>query len=98
MAHETTLRHPAEAETPSWLALAGFVVLCHVAGATGALVTDASFYQELTRPSWAPPGWVFAPVWLTLYTMMGVAAWLVWRKGPGSDRAPALMTFAIQLA
>jgi tryptophan-rich sensory protein len=78
------------------LLILGFLVgSCQLAGASGALVTDPSFYQELVRPSWAPPGWLFAPVWITLYTLMGVAAWLVWRTGPG--RRTALWWFAIQL-
>lgn len=76
-------------------ALIGFIVLCQLAGASGAVVTDASWYLALDRPSWAPPGWVFGPVWITLYTMMGVAAWLVWRS-PGPRRS-ALTWFAVQL-
>jgi len=39
-----------------------------------------AFYQQLARPAWAPPGWLFAPVWTVLYAFMGVAAWLVWRR------------------
>jgi len=85
-------------ELPSWVVLVGLVVLCQLAGVTGALVTDAGFYRELTRPSWAPPGWLFGPVWVALYTLMGVAAWLVWRTGPGSDRRHALVAFGVQLA
>lgn len=77
-------------------ALIGFIVLCQLAGASGALVTDASWYRALDRPSWAPPGWVFGPVWITLYTMMGVAAWLVWRSRAWTRRG-ALSWFAIQL-
>ncbi len=52
------------------------------AAAVGGLasVESASFYKELARPSWAPPGWLFGPVWTTLYAMMAVAAWLVWRE------------------
>lgn len=80
----------------SVLALVISIVVCELAGAAGALVTDASFYRELARPSWAPPGWVFGPVWTTLYAMMGIAAWLVWRTGPG--RRAALTWFAVQLA
>lgn len=80
------------------MALLGFIVLCHLAGAGGALFTDASWYQELARPSWSPPPWLFGPVWLTLYTMMGVAAWLVWRQGPSARRRQAMTWFGVQLA
>ena len=80
------------------LVLVALVLACHAAGALGALVTDAAWYRELTRPSWAPPGWVFGPVWLTLYTMKGVAAWRVWRTPSGPARSRALGWFAAQLA
>lgn len=68
------------------------------AAAVGALasVDAASFYAQLSKPSWAPPAWVFGPVWSGLYALMGVAAWLVWRS-PGS-RAVALGLFGAQLA
>jgi translocator protein len=82
----------------SALALVGFIVLCQLAGASGAVVTDASWYRALNTPSWAPPGWVFGPVWITLYTMMGVAAWLVWRTPAGAARTTALVWFGVQLA
>ncbi|MGE0548268.1 MAG: TspO/MBR family protein [Kofleriaceae bacterium] len=78
------------------LYLAIAIVACQLAGALGALVTEPSFYGELHRPSWAPPAWVFGPVWITLYSMMAVAAWLVWRTGDG--RRSAMVWFAIQLA
>jgi translocator protein len=84
-----------ESNLRSLLILAALVAVCQLAGLTGSLVTDPSFYGELTRPSWAPPAWIFAPVWVTLYTVMGVAAWLVWRTGPG--RRGALTWFAVQL-
>ncbi len=87
--------HVTTTRIPSWLILAGFILVCQVAGATGALVTDAGFYRALVRPSWAPPGWLFGPVWVTLYTLMGVAGWLVWRTGRGRRRP--LGWFAIQL-
>ena len=68
------------------------------AGAVGAVasVNAAAFYAQLSKPSWAPPGWVFGPVWSTLYALMGIAAWLVWRS-PGS-RGTALGLFGAQLA
>lgn len=81
---------------PSIAGLALAIVTCELAGALGALATDAGFYQQLARPTWAPPPWLFGPVWLALYALMGTAAWLVWRTGAGR-RAP-LAWFAVQLA
>jgi translocator protein len=58
---------------------------------------DAGFYQQLERPVWAPPDWLFAPVWIVLYVMMGIAAWLVWReRGFRGARLP-LILFLIHL-
>lgn len=60
----------------AWLALL-FVVAA--VGSLGSL-NAPNFYAELAVPSWAPPGWLFGPVWTTLYTMMAIASWLVWRE------------------
>jgi translocator protein len=58
---------------------------------------DAQFYQQLDRPPWAPPPWLFGPVWIVLYVLMGVAAWLVWReRGFGRARFP-LVLFLVHL-
>lgn len=75
-------------------ALLGFVVACFSAAALGALTPPGAWYQELAKPSWNPPAWVFGPVWTTLYLAMAVAAWRVWRK-PGAKLA--LAAFALQL-
>jgi benzodiazapine receptor len=80
------------------LALPAFILLCHFAGVIGSLTTDTALYREIMRPSWAPPGWIFGPVWITLYTLMGIAAWLVWRTGPSRERGVAMTLFAVQLA
>ena len=89
----------------SWLALLGWVALAAVAGAVGAIASrDAGdFYGALVKPTWAPPGWLFGPVWSALYVLMGVAAWLVWRARPvaPADRATrrrGLALFVGQLA
>jgi tryptophan-rich sensory protein len=78
--------------------LLAWLVAAFVAGAVGAIAAAdaASFYAQLSKPSWAPPAWVFGPVWSALYVLMGIAAWLV-RRSPGS-RGVALGLFAAQLA
>jgi tryptophan-rich sensory protein len=85
-----------------WIGLAGFVAICLLAGALGGWVTSQSvveWYPTLNKPAWNPPAWIFAPVWTTLYVMMAVAAWLVWKKGRrGSGARLALALFFIQLA
>ena len=80
------------------LGLIGWLLAAFAAGAVGAgaSVDAAAFYAQLSKPSWAPPAWVFGPVWSALYALMGVAAWLVWRS-PGSRRV-ALGLFSAQLA
>lgn len=75
----------------SWLALVGWIALAAAAGAAGAIASRdaATFYGALAKPAWAPPGWLFGPVWSALYLLMGVAAWLVWRERPSTDAGQA---------
>ncbi len=64
--------------------LLGAIVVCQLAGIIGSVFTVSSittWYASLNKPWFTPPGWVFAPVWLSLYTLMGVALYLVWMKG-----------------
>ena len=65
---------------------------------SAASVQAGPFYTELSRPAWAPPSWLFGPVWSVLYAMMGVAAWLVWREGGFRAARSALTLFLAQLA
>lgn len=80
--------------------LAAWLLLCFAAAAVGALasVEARDFYSQLVLPSWAPSGSVFAPVWTTLYTLMGIAAWLAWRRSGFGAARGALVTFVVQLA
>ena len=82
--------------------LAAAIAVCEAAGIIGALVTApavASWYPTLVHPSYAPPPFVFGPVWTALYALMGVAAFLVWRKGfAHAGVKTALGLFAVQLA
>ena len=82
------------------MGLVGWLVLGFAASGIGAIasIRAVSFYGELTQPAWAPPSWVFGPVWTLLYAMMAVAAWLVWRSGGFRANRSALTLFLVQLA
>lgn len=79
--------------------LGGWLLLCAAVAAGGgfASANAGEFYQLLVRPSWAPPAWVFGPVWTVLYTLMAIAAWLVWRTRGFRSAALALGLFVVQL-
>ena len=82
-------------------ALAGFVVVCLVVSGLGGLATSTSvgnWYQTLEKPPFNPPDWIFAPVWTTLYVLMAVAGWRVWRLPSSLGRKLALVAFGSQLA
>jgi len=70
-------------------------------GALAGIATSAggaSWYPTLVKPPFNPPAWVFGPVWTVLYVLMGIAAFLVWRRGlaaPGVQAA--LAVFLVQL-
>lgn len=78
------------------------ILTCQCAGIIGSFFTRHSvqeWYAFINKPAFNPPNWVFAPVWTILFTMMGISAFLVWRKGlrtPGVRSA--LMIFLLQLA
>jgi benzodiazapine receptor len=77
------------------------VVIPLVVGGLGGAATAPSipaWYQGLNKPTWNPPNWVFGPVWTLLYILMGIAAWLVWRRGWDNPQVQvALAIFGIQL-
>jgi tryptophan-rich sensory protein len=82
----------------SWRALAGWVALSFVPAAIGAPFAAPGWYRQLRKPAWSPPAWLFGPVWTLLYTLMGVAAWLVASGRRRTGRGPALAAFGGQLA
>jgi translocator protein len=83
------------------LRLVASIALCEAAGVIGGIFTARSvktWYTELEKPWFSPPSWIFGPVWITLYAMMGVALYLIWQKRtevPGADLA--IGVFMIQL-
>ncbi|MBL9190684.1 MAG: tryptophan-rich sensory protein [Opitutaceae bacterium] len=92
------LLHPPLTLTRSVLGLAGWLVLCFSAASLGAVFMPGEWYAALRKPAWNPPGWVFGPVWSALYTLMAVAAWLVWRRGGCAAQRRPLAWFLAQLA
>ncbi len=81
------------------LGLVGWLLVTFAAASVGIITSAraASFYGQLSQPSWAPPAWLFGPMWSVLYILMAVAAWLVWRDhGLGGAELP-LGLFVVQL-
>jgi tryptophan-rich sensory protein len=74
-----------------WLAIA------FIPAAVGFRFPAPAYYARLRQPSWAPPGWLFGPVWTLLYALMGIAAWLVARTPGPASRAPMAL-WGAQLA
>jgi len=87
-----------------WIALTGFITAAFAAGAIGSWATYANvrtWFPLLNKPSWNPPGWLFGPVWTTLYVLMGVAIWRAWCAIPpvGEPSNRGLVTgYFVQLA
>ncbi|MBU2885314.1 tryptophan-rich sensory protein [Gilvimarinus agarilyticus] len=81
------------------LSLLVWLVVCFAAAFIGGLasVNAGAFYGELRQPAWAPPGYVFGPVWTLLYALMAVAIWRVWVRAPAL-RQPAVWLFLLQLS
>lgn len=89
-----------ESKQKQFLGLIGWLVVSFVASAVGAVasIQAKSFYAKLAQPGWAPPAWLFGPVWTVLYALMAIAAWLVWRSGGFRANSVALSLFLLQLA
>lgn len=81
----------------SAVALLGWIALTFCAALTGLFIQPASYYAALAKPAWAPPPWIFGPVWTLLYLMMAIAAWLVWRQGGWKAQRGPLSLYVLQL-
>lgn len=79
--------------------LMGFIILTLVVGASGTPFTEAAmsgWYDQLVKPGVNPPSWLFAPVWTTLYILMAIAAWRVWKRT--GIKSPEMVAWFVQLA
>lgn len=83
-----------------WISLASFLVICFVAAGLGGIATGRSvedWYEKLRKPSWTPSGGFIGTVWFILYTLMAIAAWLVWISRPFEQMIVQMFLFFFQL-
>jgi len=77
------------------------ILVVFLAGAVGTVYTltqITTWYASLAKPNWTPPNWAFGPIWSTLYILMGISLFLVWREGlERKDVKIAILVFAAQL-
>jgi len=82
------------------LKLVASLILCQIAGFIGSLFTVPAiptWYQTIDKPSFTPPNWIFSPVWISLYLLMGISLFLVWRRTDHPRFNRAILFFLIQL-
>lgn len=86
---------------PKIIKLVMSILLCQLAGLIGSFFTAPAiptWYQTLVKPFFTPPNWLFAPVWIALYFLMGISLFLVWETKSSDGRAKsALIIFCVQL-
>jgi benzodiazapine receptor len=77
------------------------ILICQLAGIIGSVFTVSSipdWYEGLNKPWFTPPNWLFGPVWITLYTLMGISLYVIWNKGlDNKDVRSAIAVFGLQL-
>ena len=84
-----------------WISFIIFIALCffiEVLGSFWTKETVSTWYPTLIKPSWTPPDWVFGPVWSSLYAMIAISGWLIYRSECSHKRSVALIFYGGQLA
>ena len=78
------------------------ILVCEAVGSSGSTFTFSAistWYATLQKPWFTPPNWLFGPVWISLFFLMGVSLYLLWMKADaGSKRRLALYAFVFQFA
>jgi tryptophan-rich sensory protein len=77
--------------------LAVILICCFIPAWFGSMFKPGEWYANLHKPPWSPPNWIFAPVWTLLYTLMGISAWMIWKRGGLAAAVLPLVLFSIQL-
>ena len=72
-----------------------------MAGIIGSVFTTpaiGTWYTTLNKPSFQPPNWLFGPVWITLYTLMGIGLYIIWQSKAGRKEVKfAITLFVVHL-
>jgi tryptophan-rich sensory protein len=82
------------------LKLVTSILFCQLAGFLGSLFTTPAiptWYATLNKPSFTPPNWIFSPVWISLYILMGISLFIVWRRQDHPQFKTAMIFFFVQL-
>lgn len=85
---------------PKYLKLISSILICQLAGISGSIFTGDSlgWYYTLNKPLFRPPNWLFGPVWITLYVLMGISLYFLWKRGFTCNNSKyALRIFIFQL-
>lgn len=78
------------------------IVICQLTGVIGSLFTTpfiSTWYETIQKPAFTPPNWLFGPVWISLFTLMGISLYLIWNKRLENKKVKlSLLVFFVQLA
>jgi translocator protein len=79
--------------------IASLLLPLGIGGIAGIFTTEAipGWYASLNQPSFNPPNWIFGPVWTTLYIILGISLFLIWKLETGKQRNQAILVFTVQL-
>lgn len=82
----------------NWGILILLIILCNVIGGLGGIWTssDSDWYSNLEKPVFNPPSWLFSPVWITIFTLMGIALYFIVSSPPSDSKGIALVLFIVQ--
>ena len=88
-------------DTKNWLLAVGCVLIPMAVGGFSGWATSGEtggeWFRALNKPSFQPPDWVFGPVWTTLYVLMGISLFIIWRQPDTPKRKSAFYIFFLQL-
>jgi len=75
------------------------ILVCQIAGLIGSFFTSPvifTWYENIEKPNFNPPNWIFAPVWTILFILMGISLYLIWSNGL-KNKKTAIFIFSVQL-